>query len=40
MQNLANTKERIDNKHTCDHIVDASIKITKYLNGPHSRHLR
>jgi hypothetical protein len=24
----------VDNKHTCDHLVDALIKTIKYLNGP------
>jgi hypothetical protein len=24
----------VDNKHTCDHLIDASINIMKYLNGP------
>jgi hypothetical protein len=24
----------VDNKHTCDHLVDASINIVKYLNDP------
>lgn len=31
--NLANTMLRVDNKHTCDRIVDASIKTIKYLDG-------
>jgi hypothetical protein len=25
---------RVDNKHTRDHLVDASIKTMKYLKGP------
>jgi hypothetical protein len=25
---------RVDNRHTCDHIIDASINTIKYLNGP------
>jgi hypothetical protein len=25
---------RVDNKHTYDHLVDASINTMKYLNGP------
>ena len=33
--NLANARLRVDNKDTCDHLVDASIKTIKYLNGPH-----
>jgi hypothetical protein len=33
--NLANVRLRVDNKHTYDHIVDASIKTIKYLNGPY-----
>jgi hypothetical protein len=32
---LANAWFRIDNRHTCDHRVDTSINIMKYLNGPH-----
>jgi len=24
-----------DHKYVCDHLVDASIKTVKYLNGPH-----
>jgi hypothetical protein len=24
----------VDNKHICDHLVDVSINIMKYLNGP------
>jgi len=33
--NLANDKLRVDNKHTYDHLVDASTKTIKYVNGPH-----
>ena len=33
--NIANAELQVDNKHTCDHLVDASIKTIKYLNGPH-----
>jgi hypothetical protein len=31
---LAKTWFRVDNKHTCDHLVDVSINTIKYLNGP------
>jgi hypothetical protein len=31
---LAKTWFCIDNRHTCDHLVDASINIMKYLNDP------
>jgi hypothetical protein len=31
---LAKAWFRIDNKHTCDHLVDASINTMKYMNGP------
>jgi hypothetical protein len=31
---LANAWFRVDNKHTCDHRVDASINTMKYVNGP------
>jgi hypothetical protein len=31
---LAKAWFRIDNKHTCDHLVDVSINTMKYLNGP------
>jgi hypothetical protein len=31
---LANVWFHVDNRHTCDHRVDASINIMKYLNGP------
>jgi hypothetical protein len=31
---LAKTWFRVDNRHTCDHLVDASINTMKYLNGP------
>jgi hypothetical protein len=24
----------VDNKHTCDHLIDALINTTKYLNSP------
>jgi hypothetical protein len=34
--NLANASFRVDRRHTCDHLVDASIKIIKYLNGPNN----
>ena len=35
VSNLANAKLRVDNKHTCDNLVDASIKTIKYLNSLH-----
>jgi hypothetical protein len=31
---LANAWFRVNNRHTCDHRVDASINTMKYLNGP------
>jgi hypothetical protein len=31
---LAKAWFRVDNRHTCDHLVDASINTMKYLNGP------
>jgi hypothetical protein len=31
---LAKTWFRIDNRHTCDHLVDASINTMKYKHGP------
>ena len=33
--NFANARLRFDNKYTCDHLIDASIKIIKYSNGSH-----
>ena len=35
--NFTNSKLQDDNKHACDHLVDPSIKIIKYLKGPHGR---
>jgi hypothetical protein len=32
--NLAKAWFLVDNKHTWDHLVDASISTMKYLNGP------
>jgi hypothetical protein len=32
---LANTWFHVDNRHMCDHRVDASINTVKYPNGPH-----
>jgi hypothetical protein len=32
--NLAKAWFRVDNRHTCDHLVDASINTMKYRNGP------
>jgi hypothetical protein len=32
--NLAKAWLHVDNRHTCDHHVDASIRSMKYLNGP------
>jgi hypothetical protein len=26
---------QVDNKNTCDHLIDASTKTINYLNGPH-----
>jgi hypothetical protein len=26
----------VDNRHTCDHLVDESINTMKYLNDPHN----
>jgi hypothetical protein len=31
---LANAWFCVDNRHMCDHLVDASINTMKYLNGP------
>jgi hypothetical protein len=31
---LAKSWFHVDNRHTCDHLVDASINTMKYLNGP------
>jgi hypothetical protein len=31
---LAKTWFHVDNKHTCDHLIDASINTMKYLNSP------
>jgi hypothetical protein len=31
---LANAWFHVDKRHTCDHLVDASVKTIKYLNGP------
>jgi len=31
---------QIDNKQTCDYLVDASIKTMKYLNDPHDGCIR
>ena len=33
-RSLANATFLVENRHTCDHLVDASIKTIKYLNGP------
>ncbi|KAK9142005.1 hypothetical protein Syun_011405 [Stephania yunnanensis] len=33
-KSLANATLRVESKQTCDHLVDASIKTMKYLNGP------
>ncbi|KAK9163158.1 hypothetical protein Syun_004060 [Stephania yunnanensis] len=33
-KSLANATLRVESKRTCDHLVDASIKTMKYLNGP------
>ena len=27
---------RVDNKQTCDHLLETSINTIKYRNGPHS----
>ena len=32
---ITNVWLRVDNKETCDHLLDASIKIMKYLNDSH-----
>jgi hypothetical protein len=34
--NLAKEWFCVDNRHICDHRVDVSINIMKYLNGPHN----
>jgi hypothetical protein len=31
---LANARFRVDNRHMCDHRVDASINTIKYMNDP------
>jgi hypothetical protein len=31
---LAKAWFRVERRHTCDHLVDASISTMKYLNGP------
>jgi hypothetical protein len=31
--NLAKAWFRVDRRHTCDHLVDASMKTIKYMNG-------
>jgi hypothetical protein len=36
VNNLANIRLWVDNKHTCDHLVDVFIQTIKYLNGSHS----
>ena len=35
--NLTNIWLWVDNNHTCDHLVDASIQIIRYLNDPQYR---
>ena len=37
MNNFANTWLLVDNKQICDHLVDASIKIMKYINDPYGK---
>ena len=37
--NFANARLRFDDKHTCDHLIDTSIKIIKYSNGSHVRYI-
>jgi hypothetical protein len=32
--NLAKAWFRVDRRHTCNHLVYASLKTIKYLNGP------
>ena len=32
--NFANAWFRVDKRHTCDHLVDVSIRTMKDLNGP------
>ena len=34
-KSFANAEFLVDNKVTCDNLVDASTKTMKYLNGPH-----
>ncbi|PRQ43120.1 hypothetical protein RchiOBHm_Chr3g0465021 [Rosa chinensis] len=34
-RSLAKAAFLVDNSVTCDHLVDASTKTMKYLNGPH-----
>jgi len=33
--NLVNATLQVNNKHTCDHFIEASIKTITYLNGLH-----